>query len=208
MTKKQKRNLRNFIPPVLLIFSGILLILNEYQIIILSQKLDLENNFMKIVYAKIKSEKTPQELAGELFSKGVPEVYGEELKVNFDDPVGGLKVLKALDPGTKATEFEEIKKQRYISIGQKTACEYCCAAKTLVTDSGKPACSCAHSAGMRGLTSYLLDKHSDWTDDQILTEVNKWKSLWFPKQTLQKAIKEGKADASVLNQMPSMVGGC
>ena len=33
---------------------------------------------------------------------------------------------------------------------------------------------------MRGLAKYLLTKHPDMTDEQILNELGKWKVLFFP----------------------------
>jgi hypothetical protein len=78
---------------------------------------------------------------------------------------------------------------------------------------GIRACGCAHSYAMRGLIKYLVINHSDeYTEDEILAEVNRWKTLFFPKQSIQKVIMSGKGtgtiDPSVLQEMPNMVGGC
>ncbi len=46
---------------------------------------------------------------------------------------------------------------------------------------GTAACGCAHSYAMRGLAKYLLAEHGDeYTDEQILEELGKWKVLFFP----------------------------
>ncbi|MBI2135844.1 hypothetical protein HYU06_02120, partial [Candidatus Woesearchaeota archaeon] len=54
--------------------------------------------------------------------------------------------------------------------------------------------------------------HPDTSDDKILEEANRWKALFFPKESVKKVMeaqaKSGKLDASALNQLPQMVGGC
>ena len=40
---------------------------------------------------------------------------------------------------------------------------------------------------MRGLAKYLLTKHPDMTNDQVLEELGKWKVLFFPGIHEQKA---------------------
>ncbi len=158
-------------------------------------------------------------LVKQIIPTGVPPIYGQELGVSFDKPVEGLQVLSALDgdlfPNGKL-HFSELGKDeqaRYIKVGSMIACEYCCGAKTLVTTTGKPACGCAHSAAMRGLAMYLLKNHAkEYSDEQLLDQMSKWKTMFFPKQTIQKAMKlqaAGKGlNAGSLNQLPDMVGGC
>ena len=44
---------------------------------------------------------------------------------------------------------------------------------------------------MRGLAAYLLQNHSDeFTNDEILQELARWKGLYFPKQMMQKYISQ------------------
>ena len=40
---------------------------------------------------------------------------------------------------------------------------------------------------MRGLAKYLLTKHPDMADEEILNELGKWKVLFFPGVHEQKA---------------------
>ncbi|HIH20650.1 MAG TPA: hypothetical protein VJI71_00405 [Candidatus Norongarragalinales archaeon] len=140
-----------------------------------------------------------QALADRVIPTGVPAVYGTELGVSYDDPVGSLTVLGLLDgdlnPGGKL-KFSQLNaqaQQRYVAMGQMIACEYCCGANALVFPNGQPACGCQHSAAMRGLAMYLLINHPDMTDVQILAEMGKWKTLFFPKQVLSKAISFASA---------------
>jgi hypothetical protein len=158
-------------------------------------------------------------LMAELIPRGVPDVYGEELGVSFEEPVSSLDILAALDGDLypdgkiKFSDLSGENQQRYINIAGRISCEYCCGAKSIAFSDGRVACGCAHSAAMRGLAMYLLQNHGgEFTDAQVLEELTKWKTLFFPKQTVQKALQlraQGSAlNATSLNELPDMVGGC
>jgi hypothetical protein len=124
---------------------------------------------------------------------GVPKTYGSELGVSFDDVTANsptkadttIRKLALLDTSINLSASE---KKRYISVASQISCEYCCGARSIITSAGQPACGCAHSYAMRGLAKYLITKHStEYTNDEILTELAKWKSLFFPTQSKQKA---------------------
>ena len=71
-----------------------------------------------------------------------------------------------------------------IKAGQLTEAQ----AKQYRVTPGVPACGCAHSYAMRGLAKYLIQKHgSEYTDEQILDELAKWKTLFFPGAMAAKA---------------------
>jgi FKBP-type peptidyl-prolyl cis-trans isomerase 2 len=142
---------------------------------------------------------------------GVPDIYGKELGVEFspDKADTMIAILRKFE----AEKLNQEQLDAYIRIGMRTACEYCCQVKTLVRKDGERACGCAHSYAMRGLAKYLLLHHGDqFSEDQILAEINRWKALFFPKQSIQKVIATGQGtgafDLSVLQEMPNMVGGC
>lgn len=130
--------------------------------------------------------------AEDILPKGIPPVYGKELGVSFDD-VSANNPSLADSTMAKLTKYEDMQLDsaqmtRYVAIGSMIACEYCCGAQTLVFKDGKAACGCAHSYAMRGLAKYLITKHgSEYTDDQILEELGKWKVLFFPGIHAQKA---------------------
>lgn len=92
-------------------------------------------------------------------------------------------------------------------------------------EAGAAACGCAHSYAMRGLAKYLIKEHNgEFTNDEILTELAKWKTLYFPGQMTAKAqiLKEKGIESSYINlgsnkyrgiekgatAGSSMVGGC
>ena len=169
---------------------------------------------------------------------GAPDKYGQELGVNFDQVQQSMNVMKQFDPGYGSQKIilqgDDLK--RYTDVGLRISCEYCCGAKAIVFANGEAACGCAHSQAMRGLAAYLIQKHSaEYTDDQILRELARWKGRYFPKQMSKKMTEQlqsgqytpdmaallldlevpkysgQSADAplpSAIKDAPGMVGGC
>ncbi len=138
--------------------------------------------------------------AAEILPTGVPDIYGKELGISYDDVSASNQNL-AQETINKLASYEETQLdnatlQRYVRIGSSIACEYCCGAQTLVFSDGSKACGCAHSAAMRGLAKYLLTKHPEMTDLQILNELGKWKVLFFPgpEQIKAGALKANNID--------------
>lgn len=93
------------------------------------------------------------------------------------------------------------------------------------TTAGGPACGCAHSYAMRGLAKYLITEHGDeFIDEEILEELAKWKTLYFPTQMEAKAqvLEENGIEFTYINlgsnkyrgiekgatSGSGMVGGC
>jgi hypothetical protein len=136
--------------------------------------------------------------ASSVIPMGVPAVYGNELGITYDD-VSVNNAKKTEQTITLLGNIDRIETlsgsdlERYIDIlynqHKGISCEYCCGARAIIFENGEPACGCAHSYAMRGLTKYLIKYHGDeMTDDEILTEAAKWKVLFFP------GIMQGKAD--------------
>jgi len=129
--------------------------------------------------------------ASEIIPKGIPNIYGEELGVKYDDvSINNPRLADQTIQKLAAYEDKELSAeltQRYIRIGSSISCEYCCGAQAIIFSNGQRACGCAHSYAMRGLAKYLLLNHSDMTDEEILNELGKWKVLFFPGVHEQKA---------------------
>ena len=124
---------------------------------------------------------------------GVPRIYGSELSVSYDDVQRSMDIMAAYDPdyGSQKLTLSPELQQRYINIGTRISCEYCCGAKAILFNTGKAACGCAHSQAMRGLAVYLLSKHAgEYSDDQILQELARWKARYFPKQMIAKVAQQ------------------
>lgn len=140
-------------------------------------------------------ENTPkQNFDTEILPKGIPAIYGNELGVSYDDISSSnqqradttIKKLGALDQQITLSGRDL---ERYISVAGQISCEYCCGVESIIFSNGKAACSCQHSFAMRGLAKYLIKNHGDeFTNDAILEELGKWKTLFFPAPMAKKAI--------------------
>lgn len=171
-----------------------------------------------------------------VISRGLPAVYGGELGVTFEDPVSSMEVLASMDPtyGARKIALEGEELARYTKIGSMIACEFCCGAKTLVFSNGQAACGCKHSWAMRGLAAYLIKYHGgEYSDEEVLSELAKWKGLFFPRQMVEKLTQQlgsgqytpditalllrvdektleklGSSAPPAISELPGMVGGC
>ena len=125
--------------------------------------------------------------------RGVPNVYGAELGVSFDDvslsdPSRAEATIEKLAALDTSIQLEGDDLARYIEAVSPISCEYCCDAESLIFPDGEPACGCAHSFAMRGLAKYLITEHpNEFSNGDILEELGKWKALFFPQQISQKA---------------------
>ncbi len=127
----------------------------------------------------------------DIIPKGIPAVYGKEMGVSYNDvspnnpQLADATIAKLTQ--SENLELKDVQMERYIKIAGSISCEYCCGAKSLILDNGQRACGCAHSYAMRGLAKYLLTKHPEMSDEDILSELGKWKVLFFPEIHEQKA---------------------
>ena len=161
---------------------------------------------------------------------GIPRIYGEELGVSYDDvtpsnPSLADKTITLLGNLDNSINLEGANLERYIKIVSMISCEYCCGAESIIFKDGQPACGCAHSYAMRGVAKYLISKHStEFSDEEVLTELAKWKTLFFPgiMQTKAEALKQNGIEVTYINlgsnlyrgieqgaqSSGGMVGGC
>jgi len=147
------------------------------------------------------------EFAKQIMPSGIPPAYGAELGVSFDNAAAAIPNLAPYEQDSRSEKLTGDLLERYIRIGQQTACEFCCTAKTLVFPDGRKACGCAHSAAMRGVIAYLLE-HTNMTDQEILTEATKWKTRFFPGPMIERyATKNGLPEFEV-QTLQRQVGGC
>jgi hypothetical protein len=160
-----------------------------------------------------------REIKNSFIPSGVPAVYGQELNISFDQVQDAINKVAPLDPtyGQKKITLTGDDLKRYIDVGSKIACEFCCGVQTLVFENGEAACGCDHSQMMRGLSAYLIKNHPEISNDRILEELKKWKITYFPKQTLtqelDRRLKAGETDIQAILEefpefLPQMVGGC
>ena len=129
--------------------------------------------------------------ASDIIPQGVPNVYGSELAVSYDD-ISPSNQRLADSTISKLSQYEDMElnseqMQRYIKVAGSISCEYCCGAKSIIFNNGERACGCAHSYAMRGLAKYLIIEHPEMPDAEVLSELGKWKVLFFPEIHEQKA---------------------
>lgn len=160
--------------------------------------------------------------------KGVPNIYGKELGIKYDDvnvndPQKADSTINKLALFDNKISLEGDLLQRYVEITNSISCEYCCGVEAITFSNGQAACGCAHSYAMRGLAKYLLTEHPEMKDDEILNELGKWKTLFFPDSINAKALilKEKGIELNYVNlasnkyrgieqgdTQGNMVGGC
>lgn len=127
----------------------------------------------------------------DIIPQGIPAIYGKEIGVSYDDvspnnpQLADATIAKLTQ--SENLELKDVQMERYIKVAGSISCEYCCGAKSLIFDNGERACGCAHSYAMRGLAKYLITKHPEMSNEDILSELGKWKVLFFPEIHEQKA---------------------
>ncbi|MDO8740735.1 MAG: hypothetical protein Q7J54_04170 [Candidatus Woesearchaeota archaeon] len=132
-------------------------------------------------------------LQSSVIPTGVPRIYGAEFGLSYDDISSNdarktQAAINKMGVYDKSITLTGDDLQRYIAVGMQISCEYCCGAEAIIFKNGAAACGCAHSGAMRGLAKYLISKHpNDFTNDEILEELGKWKTLFFPGIMTQKA---------------------
>lgn len=147
-----------------------------------------------------------------LFPTGTPD-YGEELGVSYDTPIESLAVLSKMYRGLKS-EVETNNPegfQRYLNMALKPvgiSCEYCCGLQAIgIRQNGDSSCGCQHNPALLTVALYL-SAYSDYSDGEILREVMRWKTLFFPKNMIELGTSLAGGDISALDNLPGMVGGC
>lgn len=146
-----------------------------------------------------------------MIAQGTPE-YGEAMGVTYDDPVEALAILAGAYPALKQQIQNEDSEvwERYLNLATKPvgiSCEFCCGVgPTGITKSGDLRCGCKHNPAVQTITLWLM-QNTDYDDAQILTEVMKWKALFYPRDMVGLAMKASGGEIDAGN-LPGMVGGC
>ena len=167
----------------------------------------------------------------------------EKIKgASFDDPLTSQKVWASLLGSRRfgtanAIQLTPEEEQRWKKLTSVFTCDFCCGGPNSVTTISR--CGCGHSYAWQGMAKFFVKYYPQYTDEQILGEMTKWKAIWYPKgmiqdylvytgqqsaetlthggsvgikqQFLQQAPagqQQTHAQATPLDQLPSMVGGC
>lgn len=155
--------------------------------------------------------KTTEDAIAVMIAVGTPD-YGEAMGVSFDDPVNALGDL-ANAYGTLKQQAQQNPEiwERYLSLAaapRGVSCEFCCGVGAQGVDArGNLRCGCKHNPGAQAVALWLM-LNTDYSDAQILKEVYRWKSIWFPRNMVGLASQIAGGDDSILKDLPGMVGGC
>lgn len=147
-----------------------------------------------------------------MIPSGTPD-YGEEMGVSYDDPIAALDItarsFNALKQEVQTNDPEAW--QRYIDLASNprgVSCEYCCGIGPIgATKAGASRCGCKHNPSLLTITLWLAH-NTDYSDAEILREVYRWKTMFFPKNMIGLGSQIAGGDTSVLENLPGMVGGC
>ena len=150
-----------------------------------------------------------QDAVNTLVPTGTPE-YGQAAGVSFDDPLVAQKTWGAYERSIQLTAEQQ---QRWNKIVGVFTCDYCCGSPqqpTIITH-----CGCAHAKAWRGMAKWFIVNMGDKVSDvEIMGELAKWKTLWYPGPTIKRVMTEeaqsgGKTGGTVdPSNLPQMVGGC
>jgi hypothetical protein len=160
----------------------------------------------------VESIATEQDAIAVMIAQGTPD-YGEDLGVTFDDPVTSLETLARLYEPLKAQVKQDDPEAfaRFITLASEPkgiSCEFCCGIGPIGADkAGESRCGCSHNPGVLSVALYL-SAYTDYNDAEIIREVMRWKTLWFPRDMIGLALTVAGGDTSKLADLPGMVGGC
>ena len=113
----------------------------------------------------------------------------EKIKgATFDDPITSQKVWASLlgsrrfgsANAIQLTTEEEKRWQRLTSV---FTCDFCCGGPNSVTTINR--CGCAHSYAWQGMAKFFIKNYPQYTDEQIMGEMTKWKAIWYPRGMIE-----------------------
>ena len=127
----------------------------------------------------------------------------EKLKgATFDDPITSQKVWASL-LGSKrfgtanVIQLTPEEEQRWQKLTSVFTCDFCCGGPNSVTTINR--CGCAHAYAWQGMAKFFIKYYPQYTDEQILGEMTKWKGLWYPQGMIQDyLVYTGQQPASIL----------
>ncbi len=165
------------------------------------------------LFPELDSINNDQDAISVMIPTGTPD-YSEDLGgISFDDPVTSMEYLakwyNTINSEVKDNDPETW--QRYLKLAaapRGISCEFCCGVGPQgITADGKSKCGCKHNPALLALTLGLM-KNTDYSDAQVLREVMKWKTIFFPQKMVGLAMEVAGTDPSELKELPGMVGGC
>ena len=108
--------------------------------------------------------------------------------ISFDDPITSQKVWASLLGsrrfGTGNTiQLTPEEEKRWQKLTGVFTCDFCCGGPNSVTTINR--CGCAHSYAWQGMAKFFIKYYPNYSDEQILGEMTKWKGIWYPQGMIQ-----------------------
>jgi hypothetical protein len=168
---------------------------------------------ISLLFPELKDIQSEEDAINIMIPSGTPE-YSDALGgITFDDPVTSLEYLAKWYPSLKSEIQQNDPEtwQRYLNLAaapRGISCEFCCGVGPQgITSDGRLRCGCKHNPAVQSLTLGLM-KYTDYSDAEILREVMRWKTMFFPRNMVSLAMQVAGTDPSQLKDLPGMVGGC
>ena len=165
------------------------------------------------LFPELNSIQNEQDAIAVMIPTGTPE-YSEALGgITFDDPIMSMEYLakwyRTINSEIKQNDPETW--QRYLNLAaapRGISCEFCCGIGAQgITSNGNLRCGCKHNPAILALSMGLM-QNTDYSDAEVLREVIKWKTMFFPRNMVGLALEVAGTDPSSLQSLPGMVGGC
>ena len=121
---------------------------------------------------------------------------------SFDDPIASQKIWASLLGSRRFGTENQIQlnpdeQKRWNKIVSLFTCDYCCGGPNSVTTINQ--CGCAHSFAWQGMAKFFIKYYPQYTDEQIMGEMTKWKAIWYPKGMIEDyLVYTGQQPASIL----------
>lgn len=165
------------------------------------------------VFPELNELSTESEIMAFMIPSGMPS-YSDALGgVTFDEPIKSMEYLARWYQPLSAEIREKNPEiwKRYIALAaapRGISCEYCCGIGPQAIDStGRIMCGCQHVPALQAVTLGLI-KYTDYSDAEVLREVMRWKTMFFPQNMVKVALEVAGKDPTSLQSLPGMVGGC
>ena len=129
---------------------------------------------------------------------GIDKIKG----ASFDDPLTSQKVWASLLGSRRfgtanAIQLTPEEEQRWQRLTSVFTCDFCCGGPNSVTTINR--CGCAHSYAWQGMAKFFIKYYPQYTDEQIMGEMTKWKGLWYPQGMIQDyLVYTGQQPATIL----------
>ncbi len=169
---------------------------------------------ISLVFPELKTATSQEEVIDIMLPKGTPE-YTKifDNSISFNKPVVSLNYLAKRYFSLKKEVKESNPKawERYVKLASSPigiSCEFCCGVGPAGVDkNGNLRCGCQHNPALQTIALGLI-AYTDMSDAEVIREVMKWKTIFFPRDMIGLGLRVSSGEISSETSLPGMVGGC